>query len=136
MRDNHPQAGKLAQATISEWTWKTDAMKRMTLDVCRTALDLEEFSALDLKRRGAEDQGGSGIAGSVIRTLCDRGVIAKVGVYVGGAFYPKTVINDGGNPINVYRLANRHLAEQLIERHSPPRPADIEREAIQEELFA
>lgn len=143
MKQNHPQAGKLAEATINEWTWKTEAMKRMTLDVCRLALSRGssgEFSAMDLPRRGAEDQGGSGIAGSVIRTLCDRGIIAKVGVYAAGAFYPKTVINDGGNPISVYRLANQHLAEQLVHRHSPapaPEPVrDTEREAIQAELFA
>ena len=106
-------------ALIREWTWKTPAMRDMTLAVCRLALTRSEFSALDLPLRGAEDQGGTCIAGSIFRQLADAGLIARCGVYVDGKFYPKTVTNAGGNPIGVYTVKQPSLARALIRAHAP-----------------
>lgn len=123
------------RATLHEWTWKTAAMRDMTLAVCRLALSRGingEFSALNLPLRGAHDQGGTGIAGSVFRQLKEAGIIAPVGVFVDQAFYPRTVVNKGGNPVGVYRLRHPGLARALIAIHAP---AEVV-ETVQMELVA
>ena len=123
------------QAAIHEWTWKTAAMRDMTLAVCRVAIARGlngEFSAMDLPLRGAGEQGGTGIAGTVFKHLKDAGIIARVGPFIDGQFYPRTIINAGGNPIGVYRLAHPGLARALIEVHSPGELHPLK----QAELFA
>jgi hypothetical protein len=107
---------------VNEWTWKTPAMRDMALAVCRLALArgaVGEFSALDLPTHGADQHGGSGIAGSVFRQLKAAGIIARVGVDVDGTWYPRNVVNANGNPVGVYRLRSAALATALIERHAP-----------------
>lgn len=113
---------ELREAIVQQWTWKTPAMRAMALAVCRLALErgaAGEFSALDLPMHGQAEQGGSGIAGSVFRQLKEAGVIGRVGVFVEAKFYPRNVINAGGNPVGVYRLACAGLARRMIEVHSP-----------------
>ena len=112
-----PDTTDLRDATIREWTWKTPAMRDMAVALCRLALGrgmAGEFSALDLPMRGAGAQGGPGIAGTVFRQLKEAGMIARVGVFVDGTFFPRNVINDGGNPVGVYRLRSPALARALI----------------------
>lgn len=114
-----------ADILVQEWTWKTPAMRDMTLAVCRLAIERgqETFSAFDLEKHGACEHGGSRIAGSVFRQLADAGIIAKVGVFVDGQFIQKRTMNDGGNPIGVWRLASHSLAAALVARHAPAAPA-------------
>ena len=121
------------QASIHQWTWKTEAMRHMTLAVVRLALARGlngEFSALDLPLRGALSQGGSGIAGTVFKNLKDAGLICRVGVFVGGAFYPRNVINDGGNPVGVYRLAHPGMARALLAIHAPHELPKLEQQEL------
>jgi hypothetical protein len=123
-----------AEAVIQQWTWKTDAMKAMTLAVCELALarGLQgEFSALDLPARGAGEQGGSGIAGTVFKQLANAGIIAPVGVHVAGEFIQRRVRNDCGNPIGLWRLAHAGLARKLIAVHGDRKQP----EPIQEEML-
>jgi hypothetical protein len=64
---------------VNEWVWKSEAMRAMTMAVCKLALQRGaggEFSAMDLPEHGADAHGGTGIAGSVFGTLADRGLIA------------------------------------------------------------
>lgn len=106
---------------VTEWTWKTHAMRDMTLAVCRLALERGingEFSAMDLPLRGSDAQGGTGIAGSVFRQLKDAKIIARKGAWIDGVWYPKNVINAGGNPVGLYCLANASLARAMIARHA------------------
>lgn len=124
---------QLADATIQQWTWKTEAMKAMTLAVCELALarGLQgEFSAMDLDLRGADDQGGTGIAGTVFKQLANAGILAPVGVMIAGEFHQRRVRNDCGNPIGVWRLAHAGLARKLIAIHGAKKQAP----PIQEEL--
>jgi hypothetical protein len=119
------------QTVLEEWTWKTQAMRAMTLAVVRLAWARGtggEFSALDLPDHGADAHGGVGIAGSVFRLLAEAGIIARVGVFVDGQFFPRTVRNAGGNPISLWRLAHPGLARALLERYGepPPRPVQME----------
>jgi hypothetical protein len=111
------------QATLlTEWTWKTPAMRDMTLAVCRLALArgvTGEFSALDLATHGADRHGGTGIAGSVFRQLAEAGIIGPVGAFVDGEFLQRRVRNDGGNPIGLWRLTHPGLARALIAAHAP-----------------
>ena len=115
-------AGLTAETMLAEWTWKTPAMKQMTLDVCRLAIrtGLSGFTALDLAHRGADDQGGTGIAGSVFKQLANAGIIAAVGTFIDGEFFQRRVRNAGGNPIGVWRVANTGLAEALLRVHGSP----------------
>ena len=126
---------RLLEATVNEWTWKTPAMRDMTLDVCRLALARGmsgEFSAMDLALRGAEQQGGTGIAGSVFRQLSKAGIIGFACDWTtDGRAVPRTVTNAGGNPIKLYRLLSPALARALVHRHSPAE----HRPLVQEELF-
>lgn len=117
--------GPTADTLVQEWTWKTPAMRDMTMAVCRLAMARGQgtFSALDLQMHGAGEHGGTGIAGSVFRQLADAGIIAPVGVFVDGAFIQKRQRNAGGNPIGVWRLANHSLAAALVARHAPAAPA-------------
>ena len=133
---DHPASSDTARldAQINEWTWKTPAMRAMTLDVCRLALARGmdgEFSALDCQHRGAFAQGGTGIAGSVFTQLRKNGVIGFAVIWADGQAFPKTVINDGGNPIRLYRLLSPSLARALIHRHSPAEYSP----AVQTEMF-
>jgi len=110
----------LRDVTLHEWTWKTDSMRDLAVAVCNLALERGvggEFSALDLPMRGAGAQGGTGIAGTVFKQLKDSGIIARVGVFVDGVFYPRNRINDGGNPVGVYRLHHPRLARALVAAH-------------------
>lgn len=112
----------LSEATVREWTWKPGPTRDMLVAVLRLALRVGvngEFSALDLPCRGADEQGGTGIAGSVFRLLREAGILARHGRWLDTTFYPTTILNAGGNPIGVYRLANPGLARALLERHSP-----------------
>jgi len=73
------RAHPLADATIlTEWAFKPRAMRDILVDALRAAVR-GDFSALDLRHRGADAQGGTGIAGSVIRQLLNHGIIAPVG---------------------------------------------------------
>ena len=118
-----PHSKDLDAITLTEWEWKTPAMKAMTLAACHLALArgiLGKFSALDLPVHGESEQGGSGIAGSVFRRLANEGIIAPVGVTLtDGAFFQERVRNAGGNPIGVWRIRNATLARTLLERHTP-----------------
>ena len=114
------------------WMWKTPSMAAMTVAVLTVALERGvngRFSAMDLPVRGAEQQGGTGIAGTVMKHLKDAGIIAVAGVWDDGQFYRKTVINDGGNPIGVYQLANPGMARALLARHRPT-PAGLVQETM------
>lgn len=114
-----------AQTIVREWTWKTPAMRAMTLAVCRLALARgvgAEFSALDLAAHGAEEHGGTGIAGSVFRQLVEAGIIAPAGAFVDGEFMQRRVRNAGGNPVGVWMLRHAGLARALIAAHEPARP--------------
>lgn len=120
-----------ADVLVREWTWKTPAMRDMTLAVCRLALargTREEFSALDLAAHGAAAHGGSGIAGSVFRQLADANVIAPVGVFADGEFLQRRVRNENGNPVGVWRLKERGLALALLRAHGTPQPAPVQAE--------
>lgn len=111
-----------ADVLVAEWTWKTPAMKAMTLAVCTLAVERGvrgSFSALDLKTHGASAHGGSGIAGSVFRQLADAGVIAPVGGFIDGEFQQKTVPNEHGNRIGLWKLNSRALALSLLRVHGP-----------------
>lgn len=119
------------EAIINQWTWKTPAMKRMTIAVCKLALARGhgvDFSALDLPAQGSEEHGGTGIAGTVFRQLADGGIIAPSGEFMGGQLFQRRVRNKGGNPIGVWRLANGSLARALLTAHDepPPRPVQLE----------
>ena len=107
---------------VKEWTWKTTAMRDMTVAVCRLALERGlacEFSALDLGEHGADAHGGTGIAGSVFRQLAEDGIIGRVGGFIDGEFVQRRVHNAGGNPTGLWRLAHPGLARALIARHAP-----------------
>lgn len=120
--ENRSYEKPLLEATLNEWQWKTPAMKAMTLAVCKLALArgvAGEFSARDLPTHGAEAHGGSGIAGSVFRQLIKAGIIAVVGKFVDGTFYPQVKLNAAGNKIGVYRLAHPGLCRALLNRHAP-----------------
>jgi len=110
---------------VNEWTWKTPAMRAMTIAVCRVALErgyAGEFSALDLPNHGASEHGGTGIAGSVFRQLADADILSPVGGYLGSEFVQRRVRNAGGNMIGLWRLKNGGLARALIARHDQPLP--------------
>jgi len=113
----------LQAALINEWTWKTTSMRDMTLSVCRLALRVGitgKFSALDLPMHGEIAQGGSGIAGSVFRSLVESGIIAPVGVLLAdGAFFQERVRNAGGNPVGVWRIRHPGMARALVRAHAP-----------------
>jgi len=122
-----------AEILVNEWTWKTPAMKAMTLAVCALAIERGthgSFSAMDLKTHGAASHGGSGIAGSVFGQLVKAGVIAPVGAFIDGTFYQKRVTNENGNPIGVWQLKSRALAMSLLRVHST-----VARELDQLDLF-
>ena len=107
---------------LREWTWKTPAMRDMTLAVCRLALARGlggEFSALDLPQHGADAHGGTGIAGSVFRQLAEAGIIGPVGTFIDGEFFQRRRRNACGNPIGLWRLVHPGLARALIAAHTP-----------------
>lgn len=121
------------ETLVTEWTWKTAAMRDMALAVCRIALERGgngSFSALDLPKQGEDEQGGSGIAGSIFRQLADARILAPVGTFVDGEFLQRRVRNACGNPIGLWRLASASLAQALIDRHDP-KPVAV----VQGELF-
>lgn len=112
-----PHAEELAEAAILQWTWKTPAMKAMSLAVLKLAIERggAEFSANDLPEF---DHGGRGIAGVIFHRLQHDGVISPVGHFDGTQFFPKTVRNAGGNRIGIYRLKNYRLALRALAVHS------------------
>lgn len=120
-----------AETLVNEWTWKTPAMRQMTIAVCRLALDKDDFSALDLPVQGEREHGGQGIAGSVFRSLAEAKIIEPVGTWStdGSEFYQRRVRNANGNPVGVWRGADKALARALLRRHAPelvPDPAQME----------
>jgi hypothetical protein len=123
---------KTLEAILHQWAFKPEPMRRMLVAVLQLALrggGGGEFSALDLPTHGEVAHGGSGIAGSVFLQLKHDGILEAVGVWVDGTFYPRTVINGGGNKISVYRLAKPELARTLLGRHAPSlvsRPVQME----------
>lgn len=112
-----------AEAIILQWSWKTPAMKAMTLAVCRLALERgargTEFSANDLPDFA---HGGAGIAGAIFQRLARDGVLAPVLVWDGTSYSQKYVRNAGGNRIGLWRLANAALARRALEVHGQPEP--------------
>jgi hypothetical protein len=120
-------------AQVKQWTWKTPAMRRMTLAICRLALargPAGTFSALDLETHGEDAHGGSGIAGTVFRQLSDAGIIGPVGAVLDGEFIQRRVRNACGNPIGVWRLAHPGLARALIQAHG-----EVVESLVQTDLF-
>lgn len=116
----------LQEAIIEQWTWKTDAMKTMTLAICRLAIRSAEgggrngeFSANDLAEFG---HGGQGICGAIFSRLAADGVIAPVGGFVDGEFVQKYVRNAGGNRIGVWRLKSGSLARRALAVHGAAVP--------------
>ena len=118
---------------VKQWTWKTPAMRRMTLAICRLALargPAGTFSAMDLAEHGEDAHGGAGIAGTVFRQLSDAGILGPVGAVLDGEFIQRRVRNACGNPIGVWRLAHPGLARALVAAHAPePQPT------VQQDLF-
>ena len=114
------QSPGLAEAVIRQWTWKTPAMREMTLRVCCLALarGAGEFSANDLPEFA---HGGGGIAGAVFNRLARDGVLSPVGIFAVGVFVQKFVKNPGGNRIGVWRLKNGALARRALELHGAER---------------
>lgn len=90
-RQTHPaeplREDAFAEARELEWFWKTDAMRRMALALVELALSRDEFAADDLPPE--LEHGGTGIAGSVMATLVNHGIIRRAGVWAGGQFYGK-----------------------------------------------
>ena len=122
-----------SDATISQFVWKSAAMRDMTLAVCRLAITRAEFSALDLPTHGEDRHGGSGIAGSVFGLLAKADIIEPVIVgWDGERPLQRQVRNKAGNPIGVWRIKSGPLARALIARHDPPVVAPVE----QGELFS
>lgn len=119
-----PNTDTFTAARELQWAWKTPAMQAMAVAVCKLALTKgsAEFSALDLAAHGAKDHGGRGIAGSIFKRLADDGVLAPVGVFVGGEFVQKHARNAGGNPIKVWRLESASKAQTLLRVHGQPVP--------------
>lgn len=109
----------LQEAIIEQWTWKTDAMKTMTLAICRLALLGADFSANDLAEFG---HGGQGICGAIFSRLAADGVIAPVGSFVDEEFVQKYVRNAGGNRIGVWRLKSGSLARRALAVHGAAEP--------------
>jgi len=117
-----------AEILVHEWTFKTEHMRLMAIDACRLALSRGaggEFSAMDLPHHGAEEHGGTGIAGSVFRQLLNYGIIGPVGAFVEGEFIQRRVRNAGGNPIGIWRLKDASLAHALLRAHGA-RPERVE----------
>lgn len=116
--NNAPDAATL----VLEWTWKNADMRSMAIAVCRLALRCGingEFSALDLDAHGADEHGGTGIAGSIFKQLANQRVIAPVGRWIDEEFYQRRVRNRGGNPIGVWRLRSPGLCRALVEALAP-----------------
>jgi len=103
------------------WDFKTDAMRRMAVAVCKLAISKgpETFSANNLP---AFDHGGSGVAGVIFHRLVSDGVLSRVMFYHGVAAFPVVVLNPGGNKISVYRLKSCSLALRLIELNGGQEP--------------
>jgi|GEM_PF-2166289 len=113
---------RINEAMVLQWAWKPGPMSDMIAHVLKRALKGGEFSANDLAVHGADQHGGTGIAGSAILQLKNYGVIAPVGVFADQRFCPRTVKNPGGNNIGVYRLASESLARTLLQRHADIAP--------------
>lgn len=119
---NPTDKSDLSDAILREWTWKTPAMKEMTLAICRLALargSTQPFSANDLPEFA---HGGPGICGSVFHRLQEDGVIARVGHFIEDKFCPLIVMNKGGNKLSVWRLASHARARTLLAVHGQPEP--------------
>jgi len=126
-----PRTGDFAEARELQWAWKTPAMARMTVAVCRLAIDRagQEFSANDVP---LESHGGQGICGSIFKRLAKDEVLTPVGTFDrAGQFTPKYVANAGGNPVKVWRLKSYARALRLLVLHD-----GRERELKQAELIA
>lgn len=135
MNPTVPQSaiGAPQSAIIQEWTWKTPAMKAMTLAVCRLASGQGtdgEFSALDLPTHGETAHGGSGIAGTIFGQLAKFGIIAPVGVFIAGEFVQRIKRNACGNRIGVWRLAHPGLCRALLKVHDPHRAPEPKQLAL------
>lgn len=120
------------EAEVVQWVWKTPAMERLAVEVCRLAVSREEFSALDLSVHGEAEHGGSGVAGAVFGRLAKGGIIEAARFVAGGKAYPKTVANACGNPIKLWRPASRALARAFLAAHGEVVP--VQAAAVQGEF--
>jgi hypothetical protein len=114
---NEAAATDFSEARELQWAWKTPAMARMAVAVCRLAIERggQEFSANDVP---LEAHGGQGICGSIFKRLANDEVIAPVGTFDAAKnFSPKYVTNAGGNPVRVWRLKSYARALRLIVLH-------------------
>jgi hypothetical protein len=107
---------KFAEAREKQWLWKTAAMKAMAITLVKLSLEQPEISANDLPPE--MEQGGTGICGSITKTLASAEIIEKVGTFVGTQFYAKLVgrTRAGGHnsKLHVWRLKSRPLAMAFI----------------------
>lgn len=122
---------EFAEQRLLQWIHKSPAMAAMVVMVCRLALErgeTGEFSANDLPLHTAENHGGRGIAGSVMKDLANAewGVLCPVGSFDGQQFVSKYVPNAGGNPIRVWRLKSAARASRLIAVHGGAREKRFE----------
>ena len=107
---------KFAEAREKQWLWKTAAMKTMAISLVKLSLERPEISANDLPPE--MDQGGTGICGSITKTLAAAEIIEKVGTFVGTEFYAKLVgrtrVGGHNSKLHVWRLKSRPLALAFI----------------------
>ena len=107
---------KFAEAREKQWLWKTHAMKTMAISLVKFALERPEISANDLPPE--MDQGGTGICGSITKTLAHADILEKVGTFVGTEFYAKLVgrtrVGGHASKLHVWRVKSRPLAQAFI----------------------
>jgi hypothetical protein len=107
---------KFAEAREKQWLWKTVAMKTMAISLVKLSLERSEISANDLPPE--MDQGGTGICGSITKTLATAEIIEKVGTFIGTEFYAKLVgrtrIGGHASKLHVWRLKSRPLAQAFL----------------------
>lgn len=107
---------KFAEARDKQWLWKTKAMQDMALRIVNLALDKDDFSTNDLPQD--VEQGGSGIAGSIIHNLATSGIIKKKVKFFGTETYYKMIPSerkDGRATIlHVWTLASEPLARAFL----------------------
>ena len=121
-----------ADAQLTEWLWKTEAMEKMAVALVTLALALPEFGADDLPPD--TDHGGHGIAGSIFDKLASNGIVTRAGIWSGTEFFPKIRGSKApgrkGSPIGVWKLADRGKALAFL------RAKHRHRDLAQAELLA
>lgn len=106
----------LPTPTETQWLFKTDAMTAMAIEICKLALHGWPFSANNIE---LENHGGSGIAGSVFRTLAAHGAIKPIVFFNGAGYTQKTVKNAGGNRIGVWMIDSHATARRIASLPHP-----------------